>query len=57
MSLQGWELLDTESVTQGAGFSNAGIGVSSTDTKVFYIFYKEVTDSVLQETVKHCYKK
>ena len=44
MSLQGWELLDTKSVTSGGGYIGAYGGASSTETKVYYIFCKEVTD-------------
>ena len=57
MSLQGWELLDTKSVTKGSGFVGAYGGASSTDTKVYYIFCKEVTDEQLQEAVENRYKE
>ena len=57
MSLQGWELLDTKSVTKGSGFVGAYGGASSTDTKVYYIFCKEVTDEQLQEEVENSYKE
>ena len=57
MSLQGWELLDTKSVTKGSGFVGAYGGASSTDTKVYYIFCKEVTDEQLQEAVENSYKE
>lgn len=49
MSLHGWELVDTKNVTQGV------YGV--TDTKVYYIFSKEVNDYELEEAVKNSYKK
>ena len=48
MSLQGWEFVDTKSVTVGAS--------GSTDTKVFYIFSKEVPDEELEQAVKGSYK-
>lgn len=48
MSLQGWEFVDTKSVTEGAG--------GLTDTKVFYIFSKEVPDEELEQAVKESYK-
>lgn len=57
MSLQGWELLETKSVTKGSGAINAYIGISETDTKVYYIFCKEVTDEGLQEAVNNSYKE
>lgn len=57
MSLQGWELLDTKSVTSGRGFVGAYGGSSSTSTKVYYIFFKEVTDEELQEIVSRSYKE
>ena len=50
MSLQGRELLDTKSVTSGGGYIGAYGGASSTETKVYYIFCKEVTDEELHET-------
>ena len=52
MSLQGWELVETKSVTKGAGYN----GVSSTDTKVYYIFCKEVSDEELEAIVANSYK-
>ena len=57
MSLQGWELLDTKSVTSGSGYVGAHGGASSTSTKVYYIFFKEVTDEELQEIVSRSYKE
>lgn len=57
MSLQGWELLETKSVTKGSGFVGAYGGASSTDTKVYYIFCKEVSDDELQEAVNNSYKE
>ncbi len=57
MSLQGWELLETKSVTKGSGFVGAHGGASSTDTKVYYIFCKEVSDEDLQEAVNNSYKQ
>lgn len=53
MSLQGWELLDTKSVTQGGTYG----GYGSTDTKVYYIFSKEVSDKELEGAVNNSYKK
>ena len=56
MSLQGWELVDTKSVTSGSGFVGAYGGASSTSTKVFYIFSKDVTDEELEQVVNNSYK-
>ena len=53
MSLQGWELIDTKSVTQGGTYG----GYGSTDTKVYYIFSKDVTDEELESIVKNSYKE
>jgi len=53
MSLQGWELVDTKSVTHGFGVS----GSSTTNTNVYYIFNKDVSDEELQDTVSNSYKK
>ena len=53
MSLQGWELLETKSVTSGEGFG----GISETKTKVYYIFFKEVSDEELQDIVSKSYKE
>jgi len=53
MSLQGWELVETKSVTKGSGYK----GISETDTKVYYIFCKEVLDEELKEAVSNSYKK
>lgn len=57
MSLQGWELLETKSVTKGSGYVGAYGGASLTDTKVYYIFCKEVSDEELQEAVNNSYKE
>ena len=57
MSLQGWELLDTKSVTSGAGYVGAYGGASSTSTKVYYIFFKEVSDEELKDIVSKSYKE
>ena len=57
MSLQGWELVDTKSVTTGGGFVGAYGGASSTSTTVYYIFCKEVPDEELKETVANSYRK
>lgn len=56
MSLQGWELVDTKSVTSGSGFVGAHGGASSTNTKVYYIFSKDVSDEELEQVVKNSYK-
>lgn len=53
MSLHGWELVDTKNVTQGASYG----GYGETNTKVYYIFSKEVNDYELEEAVKNSYKK
>lgn len=57
MSLQGWELLETKSVTKGSGYVGAYGGESSTDTKVYYIFCMDVTDEELEEAVNDSYKE
>ena len=56
MSLHGWDLVDTKSVTSGSGYVGAYGGTSSTDTKVYYIFCKEVTEEELQQVVANSYK-
>ena len=57
MSLQGWELVDTKSVTSGSGFVGAYGGGSSTSTKVYYIFSRDVSDEELKQIVDNSYKK
>lgn len=52
MSLQGWELVETKSVTKGGGYG----GISSTDTQIYYIFCKEVSDEELEKAVNNSYK-
>lgn len=52
MSLQGWELVDTKSVTEGGTYG----GYGSTDTKVYYIFSKEISDEELEQIVNNSYK-
>lgn len=47
MSLQGWELVDTKSMTHGDG---------DIKTDVYYIFCKEVSDEELERIVKDSYK-
>ncbi|MBD5220061.1 MAG: hypothetical protein HDS72_07530 [Bacteroidales bacterium] len=55
MSLQGWELVDTKSVTTGSGsITNYG-GSSSTKTAVYYLFSKDVSDGELAEAVRNGY--
>lgn len=56
MSLQGWELVDTKSVTSGSGYVGAYGGASSTSTKVYYIFSKDVSDEELEHVVSKSYK-
>lgn len=56
MSLQGWELVETKSITKGGGFSGIYGGSSSTDTKVYYIFCKDVSDEELDAIVNKSYK-
>lgn len=56
MSLQGWELVDTKSVTSGSGYVGAYGGASSTSTKVYYIFSKDVSDEELEQVVNNSYK-
>lgn len=53
MSLQGWELVDTKSVTQGGTYG----GYGGTDTKVYYIFSKDITDEELEIIVNNSYKE
>lgn len=53
MSLHGWDLVDTKSVTQGDTYG----GYGSTDTKVYYIFSKDVTDDELENIVNNSYKE
>ena len=57
MSLQGWELVDTKSVTSGSGYVGTYGGGSTTNTKVYYIFSKEVSDEELKQVVDNSYKK
>ena len=57
MSLQGWELVETKSVTNGGGYVGAYGGASSTSTTVYYIFCKEASDEELEEIVNNSYKK
>lgn len=49
MSLQGWELLTTKTMT----YELAGI----IDSKVYYIFFKEASDEELKDIVSKSYKK
>lgn len=56
MSLQGWELVDTKSVTSGGGYVGAYGGASSTSTKIYYIFSKDVSDEELEQIVNDSYK-
>lgn len=53
MSLQGWELVDTKSIIQGGTYG----GYGGTDTKVYYIFAKDVSDEELKEIVDNSYKE
>ena len=57
MSQQGWELIDTKSVTSGHGLVMGGYGSGSSDTKVYYIFFKEVSDQELEEVVNNSFKE
>ncbi len=57
MSLQGWELVETKSVTKGSGSVGTYGGGSYTDTKVYYIFCKEVSDDELKQAVENSYKE
>ena len=56
MSLQGWELVDTKSVTSGGGYVGAYGGASSTSTKIYYIFSKDVSAEELEQIVNDSYK-
>lgn len=53
MSLQGWELVDIKSVTKGGTYN----GIGGTDTKVYYIFSKDVSDEELKSIVNNSYKE
>lgn len=53
MSLQGWELVDTKSVTSGGQYG----GYGSTNTVISYIFSKDVSDETLEQVVGKSYKK
>lgn len=57
MSLQGWELVDTKSVISGSGSYFSTFGASSTSTKVYYIFLKDVSDEELEQIVNNSYKQ
>ena len=57
MSLIGWELVETKSVTSGSGYVGTYGGASSTNTKVYYIFCKDASNEELQEAVNNSYKK
>ncbi len=56
MSLQGWELVDTKSVTSGNGAVGVYGGSSFTSTEVYYIFSKDVSDEELEQIVNNSYK-
>ena len=56
MSLQGWKLVDTKSVTSGSGYVGVYGGASSTSTKVYYIFSKDVSDEELEKVVNNSFK-
>lgn len=53
MSLQGWELVDIKSITQGGTYN----GIGGTNTKVYYIFSKDVSDEELKSIVNNSYKE
>lgn len=53
MSLQGWDLLGTKSETEGFVYNGSG----GSDTKVYYIFSKDVSDEELQDAVDNSYKE
>lgn len=52
MSLQGWELLGTKPLTKGHTIYGSG----STETKVYFIFCKDVSDDELMNVVNAGYK-
>lgn len=56
MSLLGWDLVDTKSVTSGDGFVGAYGGASSTKTEVYYIFSREVSEEELKRAIEDSYK-
>ena len=53
MSLHGWELVDTKTITEGG--TSGGYG--GIDTKVYYIFSKDVNDDELENIVNNSYKE
>ncbi len=53
MSLQGWNLEETKSVTSGARYD----GASETSTKVYYIFSRDVSDEELRQVVNKSYRE
>lgn len=55
MSLQGWDLVDTKSVTSGSGYVGTYGGASSTSTKIYYIFNRDVSEEELMHFVKDSY--
>lgn len=57
MSLQGWDLVETKSVTSGSGYVGTYGGASSTSTKVYYIFSREVSEEELKSAVEDSYKE
>ena len=57
MSLQGWDLEDTKSIISGAGYVGTYGGASATNTKVYYIFSKDVSDNELRRAVEESYKE
>lgn len=57
MSLQGWELVETKSVTKGGGYVGTYGGASSTSTTVYYIFSREVSDEELEVIVNNSFKE
>lgn len=57
MSLHGWDFVDTKSVVSGAGYVGIYGGASSTNTKVYYIFSKDVLEGELQNVVNESYKE
>lgn len=52
MSLSGWDLVDTKSITHGSGSG----GISVTGTSVYYIFCKDVSEDELKQVVADSYR-
>lgn len=56
MSLQGWDFVEAKSITSGSGYVGSYGGFSSTDSRIYYIFCKEVLEEELQAVVESSYR-